>query len=662
MAQQEQILTVVVHSPPDQGTFVLRSMKMEDELGRPFRIELDLQHRSFQVDFDKLLGKGMCVEMQTTGGVRFFHGIVAQIEHAPTASRFAIYRAVLRPWLWLLTRTQDCRIWLDKPVPEIIKDGIFKDHGFTDFMVQLSGTYKPREFCVQYRESDFDFASRLMEEEGIYYFFEHDKTKHTLVLCDASTAHKAVPHYLEVPYRAASDEAIYEREVITEWRELKEVESGGYVITNFDFEKPTTNLEGRSIVPASHAQSKFEVFDYPGVHLQQADGDKYARVRREELQLPHQRYLGAGNPRGVGVGNLFTLSDHPRNALNKEYLVCAARHDLASTQHELGAQGEHIGFRFGSEIQAIDKTRPFRPERRTSKPMIRGPQTAIVAGPRGDEIYTDKYGRVKVKFHWDRHSKADEKASCWIRVAQAWAGKKWGHLYIPRIGQEVMVEFLEGDPDRPIITGRVYNFDQMPPYDLPAEHTKSTIKTRSTLKGDDQTFNELRFDDKKGREEIYFHAERDFNRVVENNDTLKVGFDKKDPGDQTIEIFNNQVVTIGRSGTKDGSQTFTILKDRTATLKQGHDTLKIDTGNRSTTIKQGNDTLKIEAGSQTVEAMQSITLKVGANKIVIDQQGITLEGIQIAIKGTATLDAKSPLTTVAGTGILTLQGGLVKIN
>ncbi|MBI4696809.1 MAG: type VI secretion system tip protein VgrG [Gammaproteobacteria bacterium] len=662
MAEQGQVVTVQVHSPPDQGTFTLRSMKMEDELGRPFRIELDLQHGSFEVDFDELLGKPMCVEMETEGGVRFFHGIVALIEHAGAASRFAIYKVILRPWPWLLTRTHDCRIWLDKTVPEIIKDGIFKDHGFSDFAERLSGTYVKREFCVQYRESDFDFASRLMEEEGIYYFFEHEKTKHTLVLCDATTAHKTVPNYHIVPYRAAADLAIYEREVITEWRELKEVESGGYVVTNFDFTKPTTSLEGRSIVPASHAQSKFEVFDYPGVHLQKADGDNYAKIRREELQVPYQRYVGAGNPRAIGVGNLFKLDDHPRPPLNKEYLVCAVRHDLSSTQHEMGAHKEHIGFRFGTEFQAIDKTRPFRPERRTPKPMIRGPQTAIVAGPKDDEIHTDKYGRVKLKFHWDRHGKADETASCWIRVAQAWAGKKWGQIYLPRIGQEVVVEFLEGDPDRPIVTGRVYNNDQMPPYDLPAEMTKSTIKTRSTTKGDDKAFNELRFEDKKDKEEVYFHAERDFNRVVENSDTLKVGFEKKDPGDQKIDIFNNQVVTIGDGGAKDGSQTMTIKKDRTVTIKEGNDSLEIKMGNRDTKITQGNDTLKISAGSQTVEAMQSITLKVGANKIVIDQSGITLDGIQITIKGSATLDAKSPLTTVAGTGVLTLQGGLVKIN
>jgi type VI secretion system secreted protein VgrG len=668
---QAEAATIVVHSPVSTYAFELRSLQMNDELGRPFRIELDLQCDNFDVDFDQLLGKGLAVEMSVQGGgVRYFHGIIAQMEHVGAAARFAVYRVVLRPWLWLLTRTHDCRIYQDKSVPDIIKE-LFRDNGFTDFEDKLSGTFAPRTYCVQYRESDFNFVSRLMEEEGIYYHFKHEKTKHTLVLANARSAHATVVNYETVPYRAAGEEGIYEREVITEWRETREVETGTYVHTNFDFEKPRTSLEARSKLASKHDKADFEVFDYPGRHLEAKDGETYAKIRREELQVPYQRYAGKGNPRAIGVGNLFSLGDHPRQSLNKEYLAVAARHDLASAQHELGVQQQHPGYRFGSELDAIDSKRPFRPQWLSRKPLIRGPQTAMVVGPSGDEIYTDKYGRVKLKFHWDRYGKSDGKDSCWIRVSHAWAGKKWGQIYLPRIGQEVIVEFLEGDPDRPIVTGRVYNADQMPPYDLPANQTKSTLQTRSSTKGDDKTYNELRFEDKKDSEEVYFHAERDFNRVVENNDTLKVGFEKKSDGNQTIDIFNNQTITIGGTGANDGSQTLTILKDRTTTLKQGNDTLTIKTGNRTTNIDTGNDTLTLKTGnrtttlklgSDTLEAMQKITLKVGANKIVIEQAGITIEGITIKIKATATLEAGSPMTTVKGDGMLTLKGGIIMIN
>jgi type VI secretion system secreted protein VgrG len=313
----------------------------------------------------------------------------------------------------------------------------------------------------------------------------------------------------------------------------------------------------------------------------------------------------------------------------------------------------------------------------------------VVVGKSGEEIWTDKYGRIKVQFHWDRYGKNDENSSCWVRVAQVWAGKQWGAMFIPRVGQEVLVDFLEGDPDRPIVTGGVYNADQMPPYALPENQTQSGLKTRSTKAGDEKSFNELRFEDKKGAEQIYFHAEKDFERVVENNDSLKVGFEKKDKGDQSIAVFNNRTLSVGDDAASDGSETVTIKKNRTATLKegdesltvkmgdrtvkldqgndsltlaQGNRTVKLDGGNDSLTLTQGNRTVKLTAGKCTIEAGQGITLKVGANSIEITQQGITIKGLQTQVQGTAQLTLSGPMTTVKGDGMLTLQGGLVKIN
>jgi type VI secretion system secreted protein VgrG len=300
----------------------------------------------------------------------------------------------------------------------------------------------------------------------------------------------------------------------------------------------------------------------------------------------------------------------------------------------------------------VPAAEPFRVASITPRVRMPGPQTAVVVGKSGEEIWTDEYGRVKVQFMWDRDGKSDENSSCWVRVAQIWAGNTFGGFQIPRIGEEVIVDFLGGDPDYPIIVGRVYNKDNAVPYPLPGEQTKSGIKTRSTKKGTAENFNELRFEDKKGDEEIYFHAEKNFNRVVENDDSLKVGFEKKDKGDQKIEVYNDQTLTIG-AGSKGGSQTIVVYKDRTAEMKTGNDTI---------TITQGNHKTEITAGKSETSAMQSIELKVGGNSIKIDQSGITLKGIKISVEGSATAEVKSPMTKVNGDGMVMIQGGLVKIN
>lgn len=665
--------TITVYCEVPNLGFQLRSLKMTERMGQPYEIELDLQNLSFEIDIKALLGKGMGVGMSTLSGVRYFHGRVAQIELAGASARFALYKALLKPWPWLLTRTSDCRIFQDKTVPWIITEGIFKDHKFNDFQNSLQGAYAARTYCVQYRETDLNFVNRLMQEEGIYYYFKHEESKHTLVLCDGAIAHKAAAGYDTVIYDPTENEH-YTNDVMFGWRDVYELETFGYEHLNYDFENPTltqTSLKNNSTKAAGTTDSKLQFFDYPGPHLTEAEGKRYAGVRREELQMAHERYVGRGNARGIGVGHLFTLNDFPRAALNQEYLVIEATHELASTQHELGTQGEHLNYRFSSDFIAIRSTTPFRPPRENRKPSIRGPQTAVVTGPNGAELHTDKYGRVKLKFHWDRHGKADPTSSCWVRVSSALAGKNWGHIYLPRVGQEVIVEFLEGDPDRPIVTGRVYNKDQMPPYELPANATKSTMKSMSSKAGDATTFNELRFEDKKDAEEVYFHAQKDFNRVVENNDTLKVGYDKKDKGDQTIQIYHDRALTVGNNetiiigkgdGMQDGNQTVTINKHRTVTLKTGDDTLNVKAGNRATTIAQGNDTLKLSAGAHTTDAATSITLKVGSNKIVINQQGITIQGLMVKITADTNLEMSGLNSKLAGTAMLTLTGGIVKIN
>lgn len=620
--QKHRLFEVTTPLGPDKLLFW--RMTAKEELGRLFEFHLELLSEDPAIKLEDVLARPVTIRADLPENrKRYFHGLVSRFRLVGTYGRYAKYEATLRPWLWFLTRTADCKIFQQMTVPEIIQD-VFRELGFTDFDDQLSLEYRQWEYCVQYRETDFDFVSRLMEQEGIYYYFQHEENKHTLVLCDSIGAHESATGYEEVPYFPPDEHPWRRRDHLFDWSVTQEVQPGSCVLNDFDFEKPQASLIVKSLVKRRHPQADHEIYDYPGEYSETPDGDSYVRSRLEELQTQYETAWAKGNARGLCVGSLFKLTDFRlRQDQNREYLIVSSVHQLAPTEYEtMDVEApEHMCV---CEITAIDSSQQYRPPQITPKPVVQGPQTATVVGPAGEEIWTDKYGRVKVQFHWDRYGKRDENSSCWIRVSQLWAGKKWGGIHIPRIGQEVIVDFLEGDPDRPIITGRFYNADNMPPYQLPSNQTQSGIKSRSTKKGTGANFNELRFEDEKGKEEVYFHAEKDFNRVVENNDTLKVGFDKKE----------------------DGSQTISVWKDRTET---------IETGNDSITLKKGDRTIKIDAGKSLTQAAVSITLKVGGSSIKIDPSSITLKATMINIEGQA-------MTTAKASGILTLKGGLTKIN
>ena len=424
---------------------------------------------------------------------RYFNGFVSRFSQEGTFDDFNAYSVTVHPWLWFLTRTADCRIFQEKKVPDIIKE-VFREHGFTDFEETLSGSYRIWEYCVQYRETDFNFVSRLMEQEGIYYYFKHEINKHILVISDSVSSHEAYPGYEKLPYFPPDEHLRRERDHIYDWNISQEVQPGVYALNDFDFTRPKANLEVKASVKREHARATMEIYDYPGEYPDTGDGENYVRARIEELQAEHEQVHGQANARGLAVGSLFELTDYPREDQNREYLIVSATHQVESDAYSSGS-GSGAEEVYSCSFTALHSKQPYRPARTTPKPMVQGPQTAIVVGPSGEEIYTDKYGRVKVSFHWDRNSKSDENSSCWVRVAQVWAGTKWGGIQIPRIGQEVIIEFLEGDPDRPIITGRVYNNDNMPPNDLPASATQSGIKSRSSKGGNADKFNEIRFDD-----------------------------------------------------------------------------------------------------------------------------------------------------------------------
>jgi type VI secretion system secreted protein VgrG len=620
--------------PDDHGQSPLRLIRMiaKEEVSRPFEYVADLLSEKDDVDPTKLLGKSMTIQVRLADRKRYFNGLVSNFAYLGMESGYSSYRAVLRPWYWFLSRNADCRIFQDVTVRDVFEKVVRDTHSFSDFSWKLTSNYKSREYCVQYRESDFDFVSRLLEEEGIHYYFEHSESKHMMVLADSNNGFSPIQGNSEqgvkIPFRAPG-EAGLEAEHISEWQVLHEVQSGAVALDDFDFKKPRVELLNRSAIPRQHERAQFEVFDYPGRYLQTSEGEQLAKVRIQELQSKFKRLSGASDHRSLTPGVIFKLTEYPRASENAEYVVLKTEIQVESAEIEqMRPDAEN---RFAVKFVALPKQDPFRPARLIPKPIVHGPQTAVVVGKAGEEIWTDKYGRVKLQFHWDREGKSDENSSCWIRVSQIWAGKNWGSMHIPRIGQEVVVSFLEGDPDRPLVIGRVYNEDLMPPYPLPDNQTQSGILSRSTKSGTPETYNELRFEDKKGEEMVYIHSQKNFERKVENND----------------------VVTIGTSNAEEGNQTIEILKDRSAEIK---------TGNDSTKVTQGNHSVKVTAGTSTIEAAQKITLKVGASTITIEPAKISLSAPEIFVQGIAKVAATAAITDVSGSGSLMLSGGMVKIN
>jgi type VI secretion system secreted protein VgrG len=645
---------------------LFHGMHAREELSRLFEYQVDLLSPNAEIDLDRILGQHVTVRLLVSeDSTRYFSGHVTRFTQSGTLGRYHRYSATVSPWLWFLTRTADCRIFQDKTVPDILRD-VFADHAMADVTFELTGSYRTWTYCVQYRETDFNFVSRLMEQEGIYYYFRHTDGHDTMVLADSTSSHRTAPGYEQVRFVAPEEYSRPEAEVITSWTLSRAIQPGVYVHDDYDMERPSVELRRTTQQPRNYSPSDYEVYDYPGEYLQTADGDHYATVRMEELATQFETAQAETTCRGLGAGHLFTLDGGPRSDQDREHLVVAASYDLAFGGYE-GLPGGSEAASFACRFTAMSSQQQFRPARTTPKPFVQGPQTAVIVGPPGDEIYTDQYGRVKVQFHWDRRGEKNENSSCWMRVSYPWAGKAWGGIQIPRIGQEVIVDFLEGDPDQPIITGRVYNTEHMPPYDLPAKKTQSGMKSRSSKDGAAEDFNEIRFEDLKGKEEIYVHAEKDFTRVVENNDALKVGFEKKSAGNQIIEVYHDQNETVGNNqtvkigGPRGGSQTIEIAKDQKVTLKRGDRTVTVEMGNDSLRLKMGNRSVKLDLGKISEEAMQSIEFKVGQSSVKIDQTGVTVKGMLVKIEGTIQTQVKGLMTQVNGDAMLTAKGGIVMI-
>ncbi len=693
MAAIQKNREIKVTSPLGDNVLLFYRMSGQESLSQPFAYELELLSEKDAIKPDKILGEPLTIHLQLDANTwRHFSGHVTRFAQFGNQGRLASYRATLRPWLWFLSRAANCRIFQHKTVPDIIKQ-VFRDQGFADFQERLTGSYSSRDYCVQYRESDLDFVSRLMEEEGIYYYFHHQQNKHELILCDSITAHDKVAGYEQIPFHQEQD--VTDKEHIHAWEVAREVQTGFYAQTDYDFKKPKAGLLTKSSVTRPHSHAKYEWFDYPGEYTEMANGEQLARSRIEELQAQYECCAGSGNPRGLTVGSLFTLTEHPAKSCNREHLVLSAHYHLQLDDY-LSSSTAGEGTLCECSFKAMDKNTPFRPTRNTPRPTVKGPQTAVVVGPSGEEIYVDKYGRVKIQFHWDRFGTNNENSSCWVRVSHPLAGKQWGMIAHPRIGQEVIVDFLEGDPDQPIITGRVYNNEQMPPYELPANATQSGIKSRSSKGGGASNFNELRFEDKKGSEQVFLHAEKNQDIEVENDESHWVGHDRSKTidndetthvkHDRTETVDNNETITIGKNRTEDvgvneaisigSNQSISIGKNREESVAE-NEAINIGANREravgaNETINIGkNQTLDIGEKRQTqigkddktqvgkkfyLEAGDEITLKTGDASITMKKDGtIQIKGKDITIIGSGKINIKA-------SGDMVLKGSKIAQN
>jgi type VI secretion system secreted protein VgrG len=680
-----QLGSLSITTPLGADKLLLRSIHGEERISGLFHFFLEMQSEEKSLDFSQIVGKSVTVKLELTDGTfRNINGIVGRFVQAGTDGRFATYFAELHPWLWLLTMSADCRIWQNKSVPDIVT-GLFDELGFTDYKKSTTGTYTALEYCVQYNETAFAFISRLLEASGISYFFEHEDGKHTLVLADASSAFADCPGAATVDYGTFGNTR--QQNVVTACTLEETVIPGKYIVDDFGFETPSTDLMGSTDSTKATNGSKRSIYEFPGGFTKKDDAEALSKLRLEEREAPQKLLRGTSFTPGFFPGGKTTLAKHYRESVNGAYVLARVSHS-----------GSEDGYT--NSFDAFPAALAYRPPRVTRKPTIAGTQTAIVVGKSGEEIWTDKYGRVKVQFHWDQKGTSDENSSCWIRVAHGWAGKAWGQMFLPRIGQEVVVSFLDGDPDRPLITGSVYNAEQTVPYTLPDDQTKSTIKSNVSKGGGG--FNEFRFEDKKDSEEVFIQAQKDYTRTVKNNETTKVGFDKKDAGDQKIDVYNDRTITVEKGTQKlqvkegnldidvdKGNETHDVAgtRDLTVTKAETHTSsdnfthnvtkkyvLKVD-GDLEITVG-GKVTFK-STGDMTLETSGKLTAKATgdlatqglniSNKATTDLKN---EGMNVTNKASASLTNEGAMVTskasgmhsVEASGILTLKGSLVKIN
>lgn len=675
MAYTQDNRIIAIDTPLGKDVFLLHGFAAQEAISRLFRISAELFSENASIDFTKIIGQQVTVSVQLAdGSKRYFNGHVSRFAQTGMDERFTHYHAEIVPWLWFLTRRADCRIFQNMTIPDIVAK-VFKDRGFGDFRNSLQGDFEQREYCVQYRETDFNFVSRLMEQYGIYYFFEHEKNKHTLVMGNKPSVHKPCPSQSKARLDFSGGVYLKDEDLVGSWNLEQELRPGKYALTDYNFETPSTSLmSNENTIFKVGGNDSYEVFDYPGEYTKKAEGESRTQIRMQEEETIHLIGVGSGSCRTFASGYRFDLSGHSRADQNQAYLLTEVQHSATVGSSYMGA-GTDSDEHYSNHFRCIPYSVPFRPQRNTPRPFVQGPQTAVVTGKSGEEIWTDKYGRVKVQFFWDREGKKDEKSSCWVRVSQPWAGKNWGSINIPRIGQEVIVDFLEGDPDRPLITGRVYNDEQMPPYKLADNQTRTTFMSRSTKGGGASNYNELRFEDKKGDEQIFMNAEKDMdwrvekesreyvgaNRhmVVASSQFEKVGGDKqsqvsgkfleKIAGDTSIQIGAKRMEQVGsdESITIGGNRKEQVNDNESITIGQNQKTAV----GQNVSITVGQNRNAQIGGNDVVSATQAVYITGGMNVVI-------QAGMQLSLVGPGGfIDIGPAGVSIQGTMVLINSGG-----
>jgi len=709
MARTQDNSWASIETPLGKDVLLFRRMAGVEELGRIFQYELELCSENQDIKFDDIIGQNVTVRMNYDDSeARYINGVLSRFSRTQEVEDLTYYQATIVPSLWMLTRTADCRIYQNMDAVAIIKD-VLKEQGITDVEYKLgSTTFPTREFTVMYRESYFNFISRLMEQEGIYYYFTHGDGKHTLVLINASSLHEARPGFETMEFNPR-DRGSIDQDSIYYWIEMGQFDANKFSYWDYNLETPKSNLEGSGEVPRNYTiPESLSRFDYPGMYSEAGDGAAYAKYRAEEFQVDYQTFKAESIIRGTACGALFAMTNYPLASQNTDYIITATTINVVGDDYTTAPIDDQKLDPFKCSFTAIRKTEQFRSERITPWPTVKGPQTAVVVGESGQEIHTDEYGRIRVQFHWDRYGGKNQDSSCFIRLAQNWAGKNWGAVMLPRIGHEVVVEFLEGNPDRPIVVGSLYNADNKPPYALPDNQTMMVLKSNSSIGG--EGFNEIRFQDEKDEEQIFVHGQKNFDKRILNDSFEWVGNDHhlQVINDRKEKVDNDKHETVGRDHIEkigrdhnlviEGKEAISITDSHSHTVEG--DVIQVYKANHSEEVT-GDYYLK--ADNIVIEAGTNVTIKVGDSYIAIESSGITIgttgtiefladedvvteaggdctmsadgditleatgEGSfagdgGLTLESSATAELTSSSTTVNGDGSLTLEGGMVSIN
>lgn len=661
MAQLTQDKRLIsISSPLGKDKLLLTSFQGTEYISGLYEFQLEVLSSSLAIKPEELIGKQVTVTIQNQHK-RKFNGYVCRFSFGEIkADNLRQYRLVVVPWLWFLTKNTDNRIFQDKDTKAIVTE-VFQEAGFNDFKFNLAGATTMREYCVQFGETDFDFVSRLLEEDGIAYYFKHENDKHTLVLTDQKNAYENCIE-AEVGYSKGSKPGSQ----FSEWEHVYNFVTGTWTHTDYNFESPQRNLiTTKKTTVSLPLIDKFENYTYPGYYTDKAKGDNYIIHHLEAEEAGFDMVKAVSDCSTFYAGGKFKLKEHDTAGEKKNYIITSITHNASDSSYFSGSEDKSS---YSNSLICLPDTFHFRPALNHKKPLMKGPQSALVVGPSGEEIYIDKYGRIKVQFYWDRVGTKDEKSTCFIRVVQSWAGNQWGTSFIPRMGQEVIVNYIDGDPDRPLVTGAVYNADNMPTY---PSKTQSGIKTRSTKGGTSANFNELRFEDKKGEEQIYVHAEKNLDTKVENDETHTVDHNRtKTIGDnETSNIGKNRDKTVGENQSenigKDKSiavgvnHTENIGKNKTLDVGENH----TESVGKNMTIAVGKDLRETVDGKYTENVTKEYSLKAKSINMQADDEIVLQTGsASITMKKNGDITIKGNNITVNGSGNVVIKGSKVTTN